>query len=190
MDQQDDPQRKRRHEFRGVWRVPREPDVNGRVRSAFAAVVHDRWFWIVARLIPASAYFDDLEQLRHRFPTLAEFLDQFERADFRYAFWDQGGWADFDDRQPGLVVLSLSRSALLRIWRAATASHELLHLARHVQRITPFGVRPPLFRRWWEELKVFAFGVAYAPLSWTALLIVPLAPLLLVFGILGLLALL
>jgi hypothetical protein len=160
------------------------------VRAAFVAVAHDRWFWVVARFIPPRAMRDDLEQLRSRYPRLAQFLAQFEQADFRYAFWDQGGWADFDDRQPGQVILALSRWALLRVWRSATASHELLHLARHVRGITPFGVCPPWNRRWREELLLFVFGTAYAPLSWVALLVLPLVQALFLFAILGLLALL
>lgn len=79
---------------------------------------------------------------------------------------------------------------MLRAWRSATASHELLHLARHVHGITQFGVRPPWHHRWREELKLFVFGAAYAPLSWVALLVLPLVPALLLFAILGLLALL
>jgi hypothetical protein len=63
-------------------------------------------------------------------------------------------------------------------------------LARHVRGITPFGLRPPWHRRWREELQLFVFGAAYAPLSWVALLMLPLVPALLLFAVLGLLALL
>jgi hypothetical protein len=188
MPPQDAPRQDKPSPYRGVWRVPREPDRDGAVRAAFVAVAQDRWFWVVARLIPAHALGDDLEQLRSRYPRLAQFLTEVEQLDFRYAFWDQGGWADFEDRQPGRIILALSRWALLRVWRSATASHELLHLARHLRGITPFGVRPSWHRRWREELQLFVLGTAYAPLSWIALLMLPLVPGLILFAVLGLLA--
>lgn len=189
MPPKDAPRRNHPRPYPRVWRVPREPDTNGAVRAAFVAVAQDRWFWVVARLIPPQARGDDQEQLGSRYPRLAQFLAQFEQVDFRYAFWDQGGWAGFEDRLPGQFVLALSRWALWRGWQAATASHELLHFARHICGITPFGVYPPLHRRWREELQLFVFGAAYAPLSWVTLLMLPLVPAVLLLAILSLLAL-
>jgi hypothetical protein len=190
MPPQDAPQPNSPSPFKGAWRVPQEPDGEGRVRSAFAAIASDPWFWVVARFIPPQGIGKELNQLKSQYPNLATFLSEFANVDFRYAYWDQGGWANFDEPPPRRVVLALSHWSLLPMWRAATASHELLHFARYVQGITPFGVRPPWYRRWWEELKLFAFGVVYAPLSWLALLMLPLAPALLLFGIMALVALL
>jgi len=83
MPPQDAPRQSSPNPYQGIWRVPREPDRDGHVRAAFVVVAYDRWFWVVARFIPPQAMREGLEQLRSRYPRLAQFLDQFELVDFR-----------------------------------------------------------------------------------------------------------
>lgn len=165
----DPPKRNDKNSPGGSWRVPRRPDSDGRVRATFDRIAYDRWVWVVADVIPFDAIAADPEALRSQHPILNEFLTQYSQADFRYAAWDQGGWADFEDRESRRIVLALASWALWRVWRAATASHELLHLARHIRGITSFGIQPSIRHTVGEELKLYGLGIAYAPLSWMAL---------------------
>ena len=130
---------------------------------------NDPWFWKIVQLTPWNVDSGPSDTIP-RSDRLEWFLQAFNSSvDFRYATFRQGGWAGSDD-DTGAIVLALAPWSLCSCWRAATAAHELIHLARHTRGLRPFNERLGRLHRWREEFIVHCLAMAYAPLAFVILL--------------------